>query len=209
MINPYFDPADYVELDMVEAEKYNARLPAARRRDYELQLQMGPMPFDGDIERARVILLMHNPGFSEDYLASSDDDHTFFRDGWPIAALHPEAGAGNRSWYLQRLGLLVSEFGAQRVSQRIALLQMNPWASRKFDERLRLPSYSLQMSLGRSALDRGAILVVGFGLRQWSRGLEVEDGVLPRGNSSQIPYFTPKNLDKHPGLWERIKTAML
>ncbi|MGH8789925.1 MAG: hypothetical protein ACREYA_33240 [Cupriavidus necator] len=183
-----FDPAYYATLDAEAIAAYHASLGS--RPDYELHPEIGPHPFDGDPRTARVILLLSNPGFDE---TSSAADHTFARDGWPFSSLHHEATPGMRSWCVPKVRDLVAEFGVQHVAQRVALVQIHPWASAAFDDRLRLPSMAGQVDLVRAAVERGAVVVVGRNARYWRTVLGPMGEPLPACRNARNPTLNAGN----------------
>lgn len=148
-------------LDEAHVASYNRR----RKSDkYRLHSELGPSAFEGDIDSASVILLLANPGFDH---TSSLDDHQFRREGWPLGGLHPDAPSGIRAWWLPRLRDLIAAFGEQAVSQRVACLQVTPWASKEFDNTLRLPSRRVILEAASRCAKRGAVMVVMRAEKLW------------------------------------------
>jgi hypothetical protein len=151
---------------------YNIDLPAIdfynNRRKLEsktrLQTHMQPAPFDGDPFKAAVVLLMNNPTYGPN---SSPKDHSLRFDGWPLAGLHPEAPCAFRDWYNRPLGFLIETFGRQHVSQCVAIVQINPWASESFDSACILPSRQQQIEIARQAVQRGAVTIIGRSIQFW------------------------------------------
>ncbi|MBB5459010.1 hypothetical protein [Paraburkholderia sp. Cpub6] len=188
----YFDPDHLAELDREAIARYHA-IPRLND-DYRLHTELGPQPFEGDVANASIVILMNNPGFGD---TSTFEDHRFHVDGWPYASLHPDAPRGMHSYSAPRFADLIAEFGAQRVSGRVALLQIHPWASVALDrsKRLVLPSMMLALNHARAALSRGALVVVGRGAWYWLPALGSADRPLfvhqfPRSvywNRSSVP----------------------
>lgn len=179
---------------------YNARKSQTSR--LRLQMHMDPAPYDGDPFTARVVLLMNNPGFNP--LTSTPEDHRLSFDGWPLAGLHPDAPETFRTWYSRPLGSLIRAYGAQYVSQRVALLQLNPWASQSFDSRLMLPSRTYQTSLAILAAKRGAVMVVGRSFETWGHALAGLPLHYVRNRLN--PTLSPGGLQ--PAGWAAVKAAM-
>lgn len=156
---------DY-SIDLPVIDSYNARrVPESKTR---LQTHMNPAPFDGDPFKAAVVLLMNNPTYGPN---SSPTDHLLHFDGWPLAGLHPDAPQWFRDWYKRPLGYLINEFGPQYVSQRVAIVQINPWASVSFDSGCILPSRQQQVACARQAVQRGAVVIIGRSIRFWREQL--------------------------------------
>lgn len=156
---------DY-SIDRREIDIYNNRRKLESKT--RLQTHMHPAPYDGDPFKAKVVLLLNNPTFSQN---SSPKDHLLNFEGWPLAGLHPEAPRAFRDWYNRPLGFLIDNFDAQYVSQRVAIVQINPWASESFDLNCVLPSRKQQVDIARQAVLRGAVTVIGRSVRFWQEQL--------------------------------------
>jgi hypothetical protein len=125
----------------------------------------GPVPFVGAIMTAPVVLLLTHPAVDAHV---SPADYAFQRDGWPLAALHPEAPSGLAERWRCRLEALVELFGAQHVSHSVAAVFLSPWPSETFDARVRLPSRSRLLEIGASAAARDALLLIPRGGDSWT-----------------------------------------
>ena len=149
------------QMDLSVIGPYNLRA----RTEYKLHVELGPCPYEGDVARAPIVLLLANPGF--DKKTSTLEDHTFESEGWPLAGLHPGAPDGLRQWWAKRLRELIEEFTVQRVSQSVAALQFTSWASEKFDSDLRLPSQQNMLKLAEDAVSREALIIVMRARKLW------------------------------------------
>jgi hypothetical protein len=116
----------------------------------------------------------NNPMFTDD---SVPEDHQLYFDGWPLAGLHPSVRAGFREWYNGPSRNLLQKLGPHEVSRRVAIVQVKPWASRRFDRRRSLPSRDLQVAIVRRAANRGALVVIGRSIRFWRDHLGYRDNV--------------------------------
>jgi len=187
-------------LDGAEVARYNDTAPTP----HHLHVEMGPSAFEGAIDSARVVLLLANPGYDD---SSTTSDHVFQRDGWPLSGLHPEAPPGLHEWWMRRLRPLVELVGAERVAQRVACLQLTPWASERFNSALRLPSRTLLLEAASQCAARGAILIVMRGQSLW---LEADAVRLSpkryRVRSWRASYLSPENLGEDA--WEAIVAAV-
>jgi hypothetical protein len=132
---------------------YNARAAAPRR----LRPELGPLPFDGDIAHAPLVLLVGSPTCDMSAPAKMRQPP---RRGWPLSGLHPDAPATLRALWHVRLSGLIEAFGAQHVANSVAALPLTPWACDEFDERLRLPSRCDILALAGTVAARGALLLV-------------------------------------------------
>ena len=186
--------------DMAAIERYNS----TAKEPFKLRTELGPSPFEGDIESSPIVLLFANPGFDE---TSSTADHHFTIDGWPLAGLHQRAPVGMRDWWRPRLRVLCERYGDQYISTKVAALQINPWASMKFDANLRLPSRRTMLEIAEGIVRRGAILVVMRAERQW-----LESDLLRtyrhryRTRAPRCSYITEPNLGSEA--WAKINSEL-
>ena len=125
---------------------------------------LGPLPFEGSIATAPIVLLDLQPPLADDI---TREDYAFEHAGWPLAALHPDAPPGLRRVWESRLGDLRGFFGAQHLANSIVSLHLVPWAGAHADEDLRLPSRERMLSLAAHTARRGAFLVFVRGEEQW------------------------------------------
>lgn len=130
---------------------------AVAEPEFRLYESLSPAPFVGAVMTAPVVLLLSYPGLDG---RSTPDDYSFFRPGWPLSALHPDAPGGIAACWHRRLAALVERFGAQHVSNAVAGVFLTPWRSFAFTERLRLPSRQRMLDLAASGAARDAVLLV-------------------------------------------------
>lgn len=188
------------DADLAPIERYNAKA----KEKYRLHPEMGPCPYEGSIHTAPVVLLLANPCFDA---TSTVEDHVFKIEGWPLAGLHVSAPAGMSGWWRPRLRSLCEKYGEQFISCNVAALQVNPWASTKYDESLKLPSRSAMLTLAEAAAKRGAALIMIRASKAWleSDVLRQYDH-LYRTNSALSSYITEKNLG--PAAWAYINQQL-
>mgnify|MGYP000144299258 CR=1 FL=1 len=89
-----------------------------------------------------------------------------------------------------------------QMSNRIAALQINAWASEQFDESCKLDSFSIMQAIALEFAKRDVIFVVCRRYKQWSEILSRND--MYRLNSYRRAYITRKNLDKSPNAYDEI-----
>ena len=189
-----------LSLDGAMLASYNSRV----RQHFQLHPELGPSAYEGDIDTASVILLLANPGFDA---TSTLDDHHFKRDDWPLSGIHPDAPPGLRSWWLARLNHLIAQFGAQRVSQSIACIQLTPWASPTFDASLRLPSRNLLLDAANQCASRGAVMLIMRAERLWLQAEALRSTQLRfRVNSWLSSYVSPGNMPE--SAWRQVVEAI-
>lgn len=177
-------------------EAYNERRKPLS--PYRLQVHMGPAPHDGDPTTAKIILLLNNPRY--DPKTSNPKEHCLAFDGWPLAGLHPDAPKSFRDWYSRPFGHLIHARGASWVSNSVAILQVNPWASESFDAGLLLPSRKVQFGLARDAGKRGAVLISGRSHCIWAEALDGQK--VHRARNVRNPTVSPKGLE--PDGWDAV-----
>lgn len=192
-----------IDADKAFIEKYNCKA----RKEFQLKIEMGPSPYEGDIENSPLVLLLANPGFDSQ---SSLNDHKFIQRGWPLSALHPDAPKGMHEWWRPRLRTLCEDAsfgGVEEISKRISALQINPWASEKFDSELCLPSQIMMLNLAEATVKRGAILIVMRASKLWLQSSLIEKHDLRfKTKSPRCSYVTEGNLGAKA--WNAITTAM-
>lgn len=199
-LQKYFDSC---ESDLLCIEEYNARRKSNSKT--KIQVHMKPSPFDGDPFTARIVLLMNNPGF--DPLTSSPLHHSLSFSGWPLAGLHPDAPSAFRKWYERPFGYLLrqGQYPAKMISNRIAIIQLCPWASEEFDVCLELPSRQQQVELAQQAVKRGAIVIIGRSIDAWRDALGVGPFIF-NTRSVRNPRISPGCLPSDA--WPLIEEAM-
>lgn len=193
-------PENLESLDARAIETYNLKAAAK----FCLHPELGPSAYEGDIDRARVVLLLANPGYDS---TSTIDDHRFSKTGWPLAGLHPAAPDGLRIWWHARLRGLVDRFGAKHVASTVACLQVTPWASPNFDADLRLPSRSAILAAAGQCAMRGSVMILMRAQRLWFESPELASSSKRfRVNSWLTSYVSPGNLSA--AAWEAVVTAV-
>lgn len=198
------DVDSYSIVDADAIERYNKR----RRLDSRtrLQVHMGPAPFDGDPHAAKIVLLLNNPMF----VAGDSDpsDHRLQFDGWPLAGLHPSVRQGFRQWYYRPLGHLIKTHGVQLISQRVAIVQIIPWASIEFDGNCNLPSRDKQVGIARQAVERGALVIIGRSEKFWKSRLGCAPNIYT-AVSALNPTISPKGLGMTSDAFDNLISPLL
>ena len=193
---------DIKSLDWVAVNEYNNK--PRRKREFVLNTELGPCPFEGDINNAPVVLLLGNPSSK----GARKEDHTAPTIDWPLGGLSPEASAELYEWWSKRLRTLIDVFSLQTVAKSIAALQLNPWASENFDADCTLPSRELMLEVAESVVEKaGRLLVVIRGRRQWeeSSALAGDKSIL-HTKSPRCSYVSERNL--YPDSWTKINRAI-
>lgn len=213
VLNYEFLQEEIYRLDSQKIDAYNAKKKVGSK--YQLQKQIGPCPFEGDIEQARIVLLLANPSFTPNkfdgtsYSLESDHKRNDLQRGWGIFSLQDNSNEAMRNWWRENLKQLQQESGLSwhQMSNRIAALQINAWASEQFDESCKLDSFSIMQSIALEFAKRDVIFVVCRRYKQWSEILGKND--MYRLNSYRRAYITRKNLDKCPNAFDSILNKLI
>jgi len=148
----------------VEDAAWLALHNAHARPSGRLYAEAGPVPALGAVTTAPVLLLLTHPAIDAE---TPPADYRFAREGWPLAALHPDAPPGLARRWGRRLSPLVRRFGAPHVANAVAVVFLNPWPSVAFDARLELPSRARMHAIATRAAERDAAFVIGPDADAW------------------------------------------
>lgn len=184
---------------------FNKVRRARNQPQYVLNEELGPCPFEGDINNAPVVLLLANPS-STDVLAG--DHHAPDRD-WPLHGLGPMASAPLRRWWSLRLRELgeAAKCDMQGIARSIAAVQLNPWASVSYHAGFKSGSRQLQFEIAQAAMARGAILVLMRAKREWSACPDVQNYEhLIETINPRCSYLSPGNILSKD--WKKIVSSV-
>ena len=200
--------------------------------DNKLQKGLGPCPYEGDLENARIVMLLANPGFDNEsldefrFINAHNGDHDY-----PFPGLNPKATGNLKKWWKSHLKALVDVLNEgktedeklQIISQRVAALQLVPWASKTFDDGLieskatgPIPSHKLMLEQAENSLARkGTIVLLMRCESNWRRSKKINH-LLENKSQRQIftpntlrrPYVSKGNFSKSNGAWEAIIEAI-
>ena len=141
-----------------------------------IHTELLPEPFLGRLA-APVVVLLLNPGFSEDdnkfhaqpefcsrlrkAIRAENEFSTHFH-------LDRAAGGPGCDWWLRSAGPLIQEVGRECVADNLLAIEYFPYHSRKFGHaHRRLPSQEFSFSLVRSAIAREAEIICVRGANVW------------------------------------------
>jgi hypothetical protein len=161
---PYIAPADRVLVD------------AAFQQRYSLECGVLPVPFIGDSRSAPVVLLQLNPGYDEldpedeveidGYAEALRAAMVFSSDGFfPLDRRFKRTNGA--FWWRPRLGQLIEACGREAVFRGLACIEYFPYHSATWGWPPDVPSQDFTFAAVRSALARGAILVLMRGRAAW------------------------------------------
>jgi hypothetical protein len=192
-------PPYVLEIDAPFVNEQGARWHASGGAK-ELNLSVHPIPFQGNPEKARVILLMLNPGTTERYtepsgLIEQRRLNYVFKSHPAFVSMDPRfADVTNRYW-LNRLGSLTEAVGLQTVQEYVSVIQYFPYWSKDgkavFDG---LPSQQFSRELVQHALDAGKLVVVMRSAGKWARAIPQLAKAKTITNRNRSPYVSPGNL---------------
>lgn len=188
-----------IQLDEFELEKYNI----GRNEKFKLHKELLPCPFEGNIEQASVVLLLANPSWGPNSLVTDHMRPKELKD-WGLWSLHDDANVAMRDWWRPRLKSLLEDSGLtwQQMSNKIAALQINSWASMNFDESCKLPSFDLMQNIYLEFAKRDVLFIVCRGEKLWNQILGTEKHISL--NSKLSSYITRNNLNKTEGAYDEI-----
>ena len=181
---------------------------SSNKAKHHFHQHMGPCPFEGNLLTAKVILLLANPGFNkyQDPFPTKEDHKP--RDGWGIANLSPE---GESNWYRPRFRTLLdheNEEEWQSLSNKMAMVQVIPWASEKFKDLKLLPSRDLMSKTVKAVGEktREALFVIMRRRKFWEEALKGVDQKRIIVNPHPIcSYITKGNFGDD---WDKIKKKL-
>lgn len=185
-------------------------------KDSRLQLGLVPQPFMGDLEAAKVVVLLLNPGLAPaDFHA--EFEHPAFRDAllqnlrgelrdteFPFLFLDPAwSWTGGYAWCYRRLRRIIACFekplGSRRAAQsfvakNIAFLELIPYHSKDKPANFRqLKSVALAISAAATLRRMGKKIVIARAHEHW--GLEESAGHVcncPKSRGVNFPLTKPK-----------------
>ena len=193
------------DCDKDALSQFNSARQKCNQQQYVLRDDLGPSPFEGDINAAPVVLLLANPSSADVQLG----DHRAPEEEWPLHGLGPTASELLRRWWSKRLRHLMCEANVtmQDVSRSVAALQLNPWASEAFHSGFKGDSRKIQFAIAQTAMARRAIVVLMRAKAEWSRcpGLLDYSGLIETRNP-RCSYLSPGNLEADA--WENIVKAV-
>lgn len=167
---PYVLPEDHRQIAAFNRTADEATL---------VRLNMMPEPFLGN-PHAPVVLLGLNPGFSPnaqrnenaEFLALSRGNLHHAGGEYPFYLLTPRLEVPGRLWWEGKLAHLIRAKGLRAVAQGVQCVEYFPYHSTRFAHRkLSVPSQQYSFALVRSAVARGAVIVIMRSEKLWRAAL--------------------------------------
>jgi hypothetical protein len=192
-------------MDATAVAAWNAN--PRRKPEHVLQTRRAPIGWGGDIDNARVLVLLANPGFNPANPEFRDEPLAI--PGWPLAVLAPEAAErvpGAHKWVSQRLSALFKRVTPEAVAKHVTLVQSHPWASTAFHPGCVLPSRPVIQARVRKRVEEGALVVLSRSRAIWAPALEGLSSRVLVTRSARSPFVTPGNLGEEA--FERLVAAL-
>lgn len=148
--------------------------------DYQIRLDVLPEPFIGAPE-APVVFLVLNPGLDEknvqeharpEFQALLRTNYAHGASAFPFYYFNPELEGGGREWWARKLRHVLGLFDVRQVARAILCVDYFPYHSRRFRHaRLELASQQFGFGLVRSAIARGAVIVIMRSKKLWMKSI--------------------------------------
>jgi hypothetical protein len=203
----------------LEVAVAKARTPEERHRRrsrWALREELGPIALDGDPTTARVVHLKANPSFGE---GATRESHFRPHVDWPLSVAGPHNTDATRGYYEKQVfrHLLKAGVSLERISQRMAKIELCPWASRNWPTgqpgllaaMSALPSRRLVCELVRQMIDENALFVIARAEGEWFAGVPELSKLLGNrvfiARSKVAPWISQ---GAFPDGWTRIVDAL-
>lgn len=210
---PLVLPADRPHVEAFnEAEDQQPGRGYTTRR---LRLDMVPEPWVGNPRRARALVLQLNPGFhprdlywhrQPSFRRAARENLEHRRAEFPFYLLDPAfAASPGGTWWRRRIGKLLGalehagrgDAALRRLANRLAAVELHGYHSNEYRPiPATLPSQRYSFHLVEKAIERGCVIVIARGARDWSiavPALRRHDRVY-RLSNAQSTYISPANL---------------
>ena len=196
-----------------------------------IEFKVLPIPFMGDLRKARVILLLLNPGFSNDgmsdirmhehcakhrcsdYLQRSRNNLLHKHGKRPAFYMLDERFAFfvGFDWWYKNCRPVIEKIGFKRVQNHLACVNFFPYHSARYTHlREMVPSQKYSIDLVKKAMKAKKIIIIMKGAKIWKREM-LEDGLerypeLFTAKNPRKSILSPKNLG--PKIFEKCCRAL-
>lgn len=159
------------------------------------RLEVFPVPYVGDPNKAKVVLLGLNPGFIEHDIEVYETDPEFNRQSLKTLTFSSNPPffyfnnkftyTGGYKWWSKILGECIRKFGLDTVSEKFMCLQYIPYHSVTFKNSPKyLESQKFTFSLLAKAIDQKKVVVIMRSKKLWLKAVPKLEG---------YPYIELKN----------------
>ncbi len=184
IVNPWYNIPQNEPFVLPEDEKaifnHNEKW---KGKNYEIMLDVMPVPFSGDVFNSEIVILMSNPKYDKGTKAKEDKHYkeklmSVFKHEckhFPFFGLDPNIQVGKGYWEPKLKQLLPFYKDWEGVSKIVSVIQYDPYSSKEFRHIKNLPSRDYTMHLVKKALERKAIIIVARSKKLW---LELVDNLV-------------------------------
>lgn len=193
-------------------------------RDHHFELDVLPDPFLGNLQFAKVVCLLKNPGFqigdvkkAKQYFVPNRDSliHKSKTPFYVLNKNHKESGGYNywRNKILKKIFMDCEECGMvelevmKRISTNLMCIQYFPYHSTKWNGAPKIESQQYSFSLVRKAIVMKKNIVLMRCESLWLQAVPELRGKYVRTHSPQNPVLTPVNLGENE--YTAIKKLLL
>jgi hypothetical protein len=196
------------EIDAAYLADHNKRY--TEKHNYHLHSEIKPCPFEGDLLKAKVILLLANPHFQKNESTAKDHERL---DGWGVWGLSSQSHHSMHGWWRPRLKNFINNIHDEdewkELSWKVASFQTVAWASVNFHECNQLPSKKLMAETLRNLAKKrnDVVFVVMRNKAYWSKvlcGINVRTIYIKNPRCS---FLTPNNMH-NPSDWEFLEASV-
>ena len=198
-----------------EYDKYQKKLK--KTNEYELNLELIPEPYIGNLETCSLLILLANPGIAKEENAGHDKEEMRsygkrnllqIEIEWPFYLLAPgiRKFAGGKYWlkrlswltkYFEKKYKMTEEEALQKVAQKVAVAELHPYHSKEIHKTnmlYNLPSSKFTYSCVKEAITRGCNILIARSLSEWEKQVELPRSFFMLRSSQSDGVIQAKNL---------------
>ena len=163
-------------LDRESVDLYNSKA----KPEYKFLTHLAPEPWIGNLE-APLVVLLANPGATKDDMAGTNQKSadlinqlsilnlTHQNTEYPHFFFDPKLqGTVGHKWYAKRFSQLIRETSPQIMAKNVLSCELVPYHSFSWKKPKQMPpTQEFTYEIVNSAIDRGAIILIGRGKSIW------------------------------------------
>ena len=223
MYNPWIhlpsEPPYILDIDKAAIEHYNLILD--ENHVHRVHTELLPEPYHGKPDSS-IVILTGNPGFHRDdiiYHQNNDYFNKCSRENlihstskYPIYLLDPKiSDAPGCKYWKQRLGYLLNEFNVKYISNKLFIVEIHGYHSKKFkvfSKKNPLRSKEYSFHLIQQSLKNNALIVIMRNKRNWLTAIPQLRNYryLYNVRSVRNPTISPKNCEGYKNIRDRLLT---
>jgi hypothetical protein len=174
--------------------------------DLGWKTELLPVPYLGNLKRAKIILLCLNPGYNRNLDKKAHEDKYYYQENLkslnfeshtPFYCLDPRFDySGGYRWWVRLLKPLIREFGLKTLSEKLMCLQYLGYHSKTFRKPpCILPSQNFTFCLLKKAMKSKKIIVIMRSKNLWFKSVpELKTYPFIELKNYRMPYLTEKNV---------------